>query len=226
MTRQWDRWAGTTSDIEHAARLALDFLAPRTAESRCRVEIALPGRVTEAETPDALVTDIDTRDLTLVQSIRVVVGDRRQPKVTIHVERQSPAVTVEVVGENRTRVEGLTSQLEGVFNRGRQHLSPNALAGIALILVIAMVAGGVIALRLLGMMDATGEASPVAGVALLLLVPGGVGVFYGVNWLFPALELISVGSHTRARRFRLAIVAFVASVLASLAATIIYEVTQ
>jgi hypothetical protein len=224
MTRQWDRWAGTTSDIERATRLALDVLAPRTANSRCHIEIALPGRVTEAETPDALVTEIDTRDLTLVQSIRVAVGDRRQPKATIHVERQSPAVTVEVVGESRTRVEGLTSQLEGVFDRGRQYLSPNALAGIALAFSTAVVVAGVFVLRALGLMGAT--AFSVGGLVLLLLVFGAVGLPYGVNWLFPALELISVGSHTRARRFRLAIFAFVVSVVSSLAATLIYEVVR
>jgi hypothetical protein len=67
MTRQWDRWAGTIPDLERATRLAAEVLNPRTGEPRCHIEIALPGRVIEADTPDALVTEIDTRDLTLIR---------------------------------------------------------------------------------------------------------------------------------------------------------------
>jgi hypothetical protein len=88
MTRQWDRWAGTVEDIDQATRLALDILGQRSrTDPPCQIEIAFPQRVTNAESPDALQTEIDIRDLALIRSIRINVGAKRGPRATIHVER-------------------------------------------------------------------------------------------------------------------------------------------
>jgi hypothetical protein len=78
MTRQWNRWAGTVQDLERATRIAIDVLAQRSrTEPPCQIEIALPQRVMNAESPDALQTEIDTRDLDLIRSIRIEVGAKR-----------------------------------------------------------------------------------------------------------------------------------------------------
>jgi hypothetical protein len=230
MTRQWDRWAGTIADLERATRLAAEVLNPRTGEPRCHIEIALPGRVIEADTPDALVTEIDTRDLTLIRNIRIQIGSRRSPRASIHIERQSPAVTVEVVGEDRTRVEGLTSQMADLFSKGWQRPGPNALVGIGMAAAAGLFFVGVWTLNTLGLQHRTesGERQLAsAGILIvLLIVLGAIGVFVVGNWLFPGLELLEAGSNTRARRFRLAIVTFLGGILSSLAATVVYELIR
>jgi hypothetical protein len=230
MTRQWDRWAGTIPDLERATRLAAEVLNPRTGEPRCHIEIALPGRVIEADTPDALVSEIDTRDLSLIRNIRIQIGSRRSPRASIHIERQSPAVTVEVVGEDRTRVEGLASQLAELFTKGRQRPGPNALVGIGLAVAAALVFVGVWIVNTLGLQDDPGvverRVTPVGFLMLLLTALGTFAVFLVGNWLFPGLELLEVGSNTRARRFRLAIVALLGGILSSLAATVVYELIR
>jgi hypothetical protein len=230
MTRQWDRWAGTVADLERATRLAAEVLNPRTGEPRCHIEIALPGRVIEADNADALVTEIDTRDLTLIRNIRIQIGSRRSSRASIHIERQPPAVTIEVVGEDRTRVEGLASQLADLFSKGRQLPGPNTLVVIGMAGAAGLVFVGVWALNALGLQYRTesGETqlAPVGIPIILIIVLGAIGVFVVGNWLFPGLELLEAGANTRARRFRFAIVTFLGGILSSLAATVVYELIR
>jgi hypothetical protein len=228
MTRQWDRWAGTVEDIERATRLAIDVLSQGSrTEPPCQIEIAFPQRVTNAESPDALQTEIDIRDLALIRSIRINVGAKRGLRATIHVERDSPALTVEVVGENRTRVEGLTSQLEELLRRGNQRPGgKNAIGGLAILFCFSIVFIGISIWRTIDQTSGSSEItvdSPAELAALLLIVFGAFGSFYAVLWLLPDLELLRPGEPTRLRRFRLAVMAFVGSLIVSIVATVIYE---
>jgi hypothetical protein len=226
MTRQWRRWAGPIGDIERATRLALEIIGQRTrTEPPCEIEIALPQRVTTADNPDALQTQIDTRDLDLIRSIRINVGSKRGLRATIHVEREAPALTIEVVGEDRTLVEGLTSQLEELLRKGKQRIGNDSIQGgiFILVLVLTTLAG----VSILGAIDRNGQQidvdTPAEYVILLLTVVGGIGSVYAVSWLLPDLQLLRPGERTRLRRFRLAVMAFVGSLIVSIMATVIYE---
>jgi hypothetical protein len=225
MTRKWDRWAGTVQDIERATRLSIDVLAQRTRiEPPCHIEIALPGRVTDADTPDALDTEIDTRDLTLIRSIRVEVGGKRGLRAIIHIERQQPALTVEVSGEDRTRVEGLVSQLDDLLHRGKQR--PGVL-GVNLVMVASILAVVLLWVSRVALLERnTTMPAAVAAALVAALILAVVGISYGGSWLLPSLELLVPGAQTRLRRFRLAVIAFASSVFASVAATLIYEATK
>jgi hypothetical protein len=229
MTRQWDRWAGTIEDIDRAIRLALDILAQRgRTDPPCEIEIAFPQRVTNADSPDALQTEIDTRDLDLIRSIRINVGARRGLRATIHIERDSPALTVEVVGENRTRVEGLTSQLEEALGRGKQRPGSNtAVGGLGLLLCLSIVVLGVFLWRVFYPTGGQiGIDTPAEFAALVLILFGALGSFGAALWLLPALQLLKPGEQTRLRRFRLAVTAFIGSLIVSIAATAIYEAVR
>jgi hypothetical protein len=229
MTRQWDRWAGTVQDLERATRLAVDVLAQRSrADPPCQIEIALPQRVTNAESPDALQTEIDTRDLDLIRSILIDVGAKRGLRATIHVERDSPALTMEIVGEDRTRVEGLASQLEELLRRGKQRPSSNnAVGGLGLLLCFTMVFLGVFIWRAFDTTSSeVGIDTPAEFAALILILFVALGSFAAVLWLLPALQLLRPGEQTRLRRFRVAAMAFVGSLVASIAATVIYEAVR
>jgi hypothetical protein len=222
MTRQWNRWAGTVSDIERATRLAIEVLGQRTrTDVPCHIQIAVPGRVTDADTPDALQTEIDSRDLTLIRSIRIEVGAKRGMRATIHVERQSPALTVEVSGENWTRVEGLISQLDDLLRRGRQRPGQETVKSLAVLALFAVVFAGAKIVTALKGPNVGDSVVGVIGVPVILLLA--FGGFFGTTWLLPGLELLAPGARTRARRFRGATIAFVFTVLGSLAATWIYE---
>jgi hypothetical protein len=222
MTRQWNRWAGTISDIERATSLAIEVLGQTTrGEVPCHIQIALPGRVTDADTPDALQTEIDSRDLTLIRSIRIEVGSKRGMRATIHVERQSPALTVEVSAENRTRVEGLISQLDELLRRGRRRPGEEGVKVLAVLALFGVTAAGARTLTALqGSRAGEGAAGVIGILAILLLALGGC---FGTVWLLPGLELLEPGARTLARRFRGATIAFVLGVLGSLAATWIYD---
>jgi hypothetical protein len=225
MTRQWDRWAGTIQDIERATRLAAEVLAQRTrTEPPCHIEIALPGRVTHADTPQALETEIDTRDLSLIRSIRIEIGSKRGLRATIHLERQQPAGTVEVSGDDRTRVEGLISQLGDLLGRGKQRLG---VIGTNVLIVGSIVTVVLLWVSVTAPLDRKGPTPPLVAVALVaLLILAVVGVGYGGSWLLPSLELLVPGAQARLRRFRLAVIAFASSVFASVAAALIYEASK
>jgi hypothetical protein len=228
MIRQWDRWAGTITDLEHATQLAIDTVGQRSrTEPPCQIEIAFPQRVTNAESPDALETEIDTRDLALIQSIRILVGAKRGLRATIHLERNSPALTVEVVGEDRTRVEGLTSQLEELLRRGKQRpASNNSVGGLGLFLCLSIAIFGVIAWSALEPRDAEGIQTPAEAVALFLTLAGALSSFFVVLWLLPALQLLKPGEQSRWRRFRVAVIAFVGSLITSVIASVLYEAVR
>jgi hypothetical protein len=205
--------------------MAIDVLSQRTrTEPPCHIQIVVPGRVTEADTPDAFETEIDIRDLTLIRTIRVEVGAKRGTRVTIHVEREPPAMTVEVSGEDRTRVEGIISQLDDLLRRGAQRLTKRTIEGILVLSAFALPIGVAGAIQLIeGNPRTYSTTGSVVAVSAVLVA---VGMAAGGIWLFPSLELLQPGTQTRVRRFRLAIVAFVASIVSSLAAGLIYDVVK
>jgi hypothetical protein len=225
MTRQSDRWAGTIEDIERATRLAIDVLSQRTrTEQPCHIQIVLPGRVTDADTPDALRTEIDTRDLTLIRTIRIEVGAKRGTRATIHVERQPPAMTIEVTGDDRTRVEGLISQLDELLRRGRQRLTVNNIGGLLVLSALVVVFGGGMLIQVVEGNPASLSRTATAFLVVVILVA--VAMVPAGLWLFPGLELLGPGNQTRARRFRFGIVAFVISIASSLGAALIYDLVK
>jgi len=217
--------AGTIQDIERATRLAMDVLGQRMrTEPPCHIQITLPGRVTEADTPDALETEIDSRDLTLIRTIRIQVGAKRGTRATIHVERQPPAMTAEVSGEDRTRVEGLISQLDDLLRKGRQPLRANTIQILLVLSAVALATGVGLVTRAIERYPT--ELSPTGSALVILSILVAIGIVLGGIWLFPGLELLEPGSPTRARRFRFAILAFVVSILSSLVAAMIYDVAR
>jgi hypothetical protein len=225
MTRQWERWAGTVQELERATWLAIDVLSQGSrTEPLCQIEIAFPQRVTNAESPDALQTEIDIRDLALIRSIRINVGAKRGLRATIHVERYPPVLTVEVVGEDRTRVEGLISQLEDVLRRGRQRpRSSDAIFGLVLLVSVSIVFLGVFLWGAFHPTGSQGIETPAEGVWFLLTLFVALGSSLAIFWLLPGLQLLRPGEPTRLRRFRLAVMAFVGSLIVSIVATVIYE---
>jgi hypothetical protein len=228
-TRQWHRWAGTVEDIDKATRLAIEIIGQTShTDTPCEIEIAYPQRVTNADSPDALQTEIDTRDLELIRSIRIAVGTRLGFRATIHVERKAPALTVEVIGEDRTRVEGLISQLKDLLGRGRQWpTGASTDGGIALVLMFSIVI--ITGLTWDAVTKSEGKTevdSPIEYAVLIFVVLLAISVFLVVPWILPDLQLLKPGERTRLRRFRLAAIGFVGSVGASLLASVIYTAVQ
>jgi hypothetical protein len=229
MTRQWYRWAGTIEDIERATRLALDIIGQRTrTDPLCKIEIALPQRVTNADSPDALQTEIDTRDLDLIRSLRIEVGAKRGLRATIHVERASAVLTVEVTGEDRTRVEGLTSQLEELLRKGMQRpAGTNTPTAIGLILAFGVFIACFNIWRALAGSESMREIdTPIDFVGVVLLLSATLGTVPAVLWLLPELQLLKPGDQPRLRRFRFAAVTFIGGVVTSIIATVIYEAAR
>jgi hypothetical protein len=117
-----------------------------------------------------------------------------------------------------------------LFRKGQQRPGPNSLVGIGMAVAVAWFFVGVWTLNTLGLRYPTenGEAqlTPSGTLMVIFIVLGAIAVFVVGSWLFPGLELLEAGSNTRARRFRLAIVAFLGGILSSLAATVVYELIR
>jgi hypothetical protein len=227
MTRQWHRWAGTIEDIDTATRLAMEIISQRSRTTPpCEIEIAFPQRVTNADNPDALLTEIDTRDLELIRSIRIAIGAKRGFRATIHVERKAPALTIEAIGEDRTGVEGLISQLHESLDRGRQRPAGFSTdGGIQLALMFSVVTASVTVWRAINRGDGEiGISSPLEYAGLALVLALGLSAFLVVGWVMPDLQLLRPGEPTRLRRFRLVAIGTLGSIVASLVAAVIVTV--
>jgi hypothetical protein len=215
-------------DIEDAARTAEAALAKLAGSPPpVRVVVSLPGRVAEtASLDEAFGGLLDTRDLPLIQSLKIDIGEAQTRLVVIHCETLSPAVTLEAVADDRTEVEGLMGRLEPYLDRGRQRLGE----GAVYITLGGAVAASAVAITLiganLGLIQESGtpggsdvRVSPALIVAAVV-VP--VLVYFVGRRLLPALQLLGPGGQPIVARFRTAVVLFVLSVVGSVVASWLY----
>lgn len=225
--RTWSRWAGSLSDIEDAARTAEEVLKKLGgAAPSVRVVVSLPGRVAETDSLDeAFGGLLDTRDLSLITSLKIDVGQAQARRVAIHCESKSPAAALEAVAEDRTEVEGLMGRLEPILDRGRQPMSETAVnvaltgALLASVFAIGVVGMNLGLVRGESVAEPGGKVSPpfvLPWVALPLLV-----LFVGFK-MFPALQLLGPGGQPILSRFRTWVLLFVLGVVGSVVATWLY----
>jgi hypothetical protein len=110
------------------------------------------------------------------------------------------------------------------LQRGRQRLGDKTVGGFAVLLGLSILFGSVFVWKAF---DRGGSEididAPLEYVGLALILFGTIGSFLAVPWLLPGLQLLSPGEPTRLRRFRLAVMAFVSSLIVSIVATVIYE---
>lgn len=134
----------------------------------------------------------------------------------------SPAISLEVKGEDDTVVDGLYSQLSEVLARGRGRVPLGVGVAVTLVGGIAYVVGMLSILA-----DQFGfPRSPRTGNTLypwwawaVSLGPAlALGAF--VIWVLPSLELLAPGQVNRFRRLRLWILGFVSAVIASIVAAL------
>ena len=96
---------GPLADVADATATSIALLARWVgSEPTVRIEGALPGRVIEAESWDELADFVDARDIRLLRSLRIDVGERLGPRIGIRFERRSfTALTLDVAGDDRAR---------------------------------------------------------------------------------------------------------------------------
>jgi hypothetical protein len=227
--QQWSRWAGHLSDIERAARTTAALLQDWTGRaSPIRVIATLTGRVVEAESWETFEGLVDIRDLQLLKGLKIDIGEILGPRASIHFENKSPALSIEVVGDDRSRVEGVFVEITHALSRGSQ-LPQGLVTFAAAISIVAVIVLSLRVVRHLGVLTVTEVGSDtVLGTdpASLLSMGALAGIvvlsFIFVALLFPTLEILQEGRAPALVRLRIWILAAVGAVAASLVASYIY----
>lgn len=133
--------------------------------------------------------------------------------------KNPPAIHVEVLGSDRTNVEGLTARLEQILNRSasgptklpREWAGPVAIPAALLTGVFASY--GVHAFNLAPVNGRTEWQEIVIPFALSVVV---AGIFASVAWIFPGLELLDRDERSRYRRYRSRLISGLGAIIAGL----------
>lgn len=228
---QWRGWSGTIEDLESGAGLAQQGIREWTDEEDMviSVRVVLKDFTLRGETIETL-REVRLPDLRRIRSIDIDIGRRLsvEPRIAIDISHESPAMTLEVSGQDRTRVEGLHAQLKSRLEEGARRPGWWARWLVSLLYwTVPLLALGLEALvRVAGLASVNGKWDPAELVALF----GGGSLYLafliGLWWLTPDLQLLAPGERTRGRRFRAVVWFFVVGVLASLVASIVLLVTS
>lgn len=237
--RSWLRWAGTHDLLEQALRSAAESLRrwKPDAPVRCSISVVLPQITMRFDSIDDFHR-VSEFDFVQARSIRAALSSQAtvlgNPSVEIVAASDYPqAVSLEVEGDDRDRVDGLRATISDILDRGRKKppwLNSNGRFTLGLILGATSFVVLAIALRDLA---STLRWLPKGNEGLvvwpLIVLAGiiGVGIGRGFYWLLPDLELLPEGGRTRYQRFRAAVFLVVLSVVgAIIAAPIIDAISQ
>lgn len=227
--KRWNQWAGERSDLLEAIAVARDTLAKWQAGDEAKpppvfVSIRIEDLTIEGD--ESEVENLPSRDLVDVRRISIRVGDYiASSRVSIEVTTTAPAVAVEIHGDDRVGVEGLSSSLFTIFARGARRFgwysSQNA-AGVGGLAVFGCITLGVLLPRALGFAanDHRWQTGEVVGLALG--VAAGIATFAGLGVLFPDLELLDVGGRTLYRRWRAAAMSALTAVILGVVASAVW----
>jgi hypothetical protein len=102
---EWVRWAGPLSDVSDVTAAAQALLSRWAgADQPIRIVAAVPGQAISVDTWEEFAALIDSRDLRLLQSLKIDVGDLLGPRVSIHFGTTPAALLFEVSGTDRAQV--------------------------------------------------------------------------------------------------------------------------
>jgi hypothetical protein len=182
--------------------------------------VELTGLTMSLVTPERLEDELSDEDLPGVRSIKVRISRGFSP-VTIELQAQKssegPGLVLTVMGSERTTVEGISTRLAALLDRGNQ-ISSSRVQAIAL--TVGVTELGLVVYLLTRFHLVRGDSSSPLGTALLVVA---ILVAFAMvplsKWLTPNLELVSPGVRTRARRFRAWILGALSAFMLGLAAS-------
>jgi hypothetical protein len=229
-TENWSRWAGGIADVDDAARTAAAYLKEWTGhEPPVRVVAALPRRVEEADNLSDFNALVDSRDLALIESLKIEIGALTGPRVSIHAElRSAPAMALEVSGDDKVQVNGLYDEVRSKLDRGKQILDRTIAAFVTAIAATAAGFAGLFISRRIGWLVDT-PVNPTASVgapdsilapAGLLLVAGLIVIALAIGLqALPSLEILPEGRGSALERWRTRIGGAIAAVVLGVVAS-------
>jgi hypothetical protein len=224
--KKWPRWCGARDDLVRAIRLATELVTEGAGLAvEPEVTVTLADGITDSGEGTAPIENLHRDELRDVDAVDVTVevshiawweahesarekGEREPPKPEERISlrlSKSLGIRLEVRSEDRTRAEGIRSQLVHALKPGTPDkprfdrfvflaaITPAALAAWALSLPIV---------RGLGLASRNGhvEAAELVGeITAPILV---VGSLLALWWMFPSMELFDERGAGRFRRFR------------------------
>ena len=185
-----------------------------------RIVVTLPGRTVEAASWEEFEGSIDTRDLQDILGLKIDIGEVLGPRGSMHFENKSPALSIEAVGDDRVRVDGMFQALVRALSDGSQ-LTQGIVGFLGAMILLVVVLAQVVLFAFLGVIT-YGTSSPASGGSdqlssaffVLLLVASVFVTLSATARLFPALEILPAGRTVAFVRFRVRIVGAIALIAA------------
>lgn len=229
-TENWSRWAGGLSDLDDAGRIAAAYLKQWTGdEPPVRVVAALPRRVEEADNLSDFNALVDGRDLALIESLKIEIGGLTGPRVSIHAERRStPALALEVSGNDKVQVNGLYDEVRLKLDRGKQVLSSGAASLLIVFAGVGAAFAGLFMSRRAGwLVDTPSDPAASIGSPGSTLNPLGLALIAGLVVIalsiglqaLPSLEILPEGRGSALGRWRTRIGGAIAAVILGVVAS-------
>jgi hypothetical protein len=243
---EWERWNGYRRDLVDAAQLAGDVVQSWTGYGpKYSVAIRYGTGLTEhADSLDA-AANLRGDDLRDVRVISIEIdpdrdawfaaaqearqkGEDEPPapglgKVTIRAGR-GRGVSVDMLGEDRTSVEGLSQRLDAVLGRAAPRLQIDigmlALFGALFLVIPAIFLGQAVAIWL-GGKETKGFDAPEFGIIMapVVLILLAIGMWRA----FPTFEVLDDGELPRARRLRKLVGAAAATIVLGVPSAFLYD---
>ncbi len=218
---EWSRWTGSYSSLVEAIRMTVHDLGEwYDTQPASTVEFGLRSGLTIfLQTVDDL-DSVMAQDIRQIRSVLIrarIPGHDDVAGVTIALsDSVQPAAAVQVIGDDRDRVDGLSGRLRGLLNSISPGIEPG-LRGLRISAVVLFAAGAAMPLLLgIGLFSVFGL-TIVAGAGL-------AAMSFGLAWLFPQLELLPgvADSSSRWIRFRVQAVALLVAIVGAVVGGAIY----
>jgi hypothetical protein len=245
--KTWNRWCGPRSDLLRAIELAANEIRASTGvAAKVEVEVEDRSELTDKQPNTAPLTSLHPSQLERVANVAITVtwdfdewwekhaagksGPSPPPpedRVRITVTKYD--TTLNVYGDDRTRVEGLRQRLADVLGHGATNSPPfqrlwfmivgSWLATVGFFMGFAVPRWLDLATR-----NNRWEAAEVVGMVLGIALP--LLTATGAWWLFPPIELLDEGQAGRARRFRKWIIGIVGGLILAVGGAFLYDAVK
>lgn len=123
--QHWARWKGYFPDLVEAAQVAVASIEKWSGNPpEGEIEVTFPGHVRSFGSPQELESQVDVRDVSRITSARIRIGPRiEQLRASIRVEQDSPAVSLEVSGDDEDQVKAVFDNIAVPLERGQTRLN-------------------------------------------------------------------------------------------------------
>lgn len=219
------RWAGTVAELKAAAEHSEEVLDGWVGKPT-RVEASYTTRDgRDGADTLAILDSITPHELRDIEVLSIAVGEYRGPRVQITASKRR-GLLVEIQGDDRTRVEGLRSELEQRLRHGKQFWAILDPLWLAMLVAVLWLLGFIFLSTALDPDPPavrTANQSNAHDAIVVVAVVGAALSFIVARRLMPDLELLREGQRPVVVRWWRWVAGFALAVSSSVLATLLLK---